>query len=238
MRSTSHILHRLCFRSTGVATTCSKSFCLIENTNLEKEKKESCHPVQSISFFPNICWFTTWFLTSSLFIWIIHYLSYCQILSLHQIDFLYILWYSYTTYSDSSMFHHSFSVTDLNHFLISTSISSSLNVRLQFESEILRNTFEHFRFSKTFLLAKLKFYTDLRKFLNLKCSMFSLEYYWNQVRSRTCQNVQTENDRIRTRSRSAAKTKKSMMKCNHKFRVWTIMIDGWRKWSLKKIIWS
>ena len=82
-----------------------------------KRKKESCHPIQSISFFPNICWFTRWFLTSSLFIWIIHYLYYSQILSFNRKDFLYILLDSYTTYSDSSMFHHSFSVTDLNHFL-------------------------------------------------------------------------------------------------------------------------
>ena len=169
MRCTSHILHRICFRSTGVATTCIKSFCLIENTNLKKEKRNHVTPFNRYHFFPNICWFTRWFLTSSLFIWIIHYLSYSQILSLHQMDYLYILLDSYTTYSDSSILHHSFSVTDLNHFLISTSITLFLNVRFQFESEKFRYTFEHFRFSKTFLLAKHEFYSVLRKCLNLKC---------------------------------------------------------------------
>ena len=170
MRSTSHILHRICFRSTGVATTCIKSFCLIENTNLEKEKRNHVTPFNRYHFSQISADLYGWFLTSSLFIWIVHYLSYSQILSLHQMDFLYIsFWIHIRRYSDSSMFHHSFSVTDLNHFLISTSISSSLNVHLQFESEKFRYSLEHFRFSKTFLLAKHEFYTDLRKFWNLKC---------------------------------------------------------------------
>ena len=134
----------------------------------KKKKRYQVTPFNRYHFFPNIWWFTRWFHTSSLFIWIFHYLSYSQILSLHQVDFLYILLDSKTTYSDPSMFHHSSSVTDLNHFLISTSITLFLNVCSQFESEKFRFNFEHFRSSKTFLLAKHEFYTDHRKFLNLK----------------------------------------------------------------------
>ena len=169
MRSTSHILHRICFLKYRSRYHVYQVFLFDWEYEFRKRKKGSCHPVQSISFFPNICWYFTWFLTSSLHLNHSLFILQSNIIVTPNGFFIYILLDSYTTFSDSSMFHHSFSVTDLNHFLISTSISSFLNVRLQFESEKFRYTLEHFRSSKTFLLAKHEFYTDLREFFNLKC---------------------------------------------------------------------
>ena len=204
-----------------------------------KRKKESCHPIQSISFSQifadllggfllalsssessTICLTVKYYRYTKCFFFIYPFRFINDVFGFFNVPSLFLCNGSESFFWTQLQFHH-----------LWMSVSNSNRKNFDIRSNILD-------FEKLFYLRSMNSTLTWGNFQIWNVPKFSWEYHRNQVQSRTCKNVQTENDRIRTRSRSVAKTYKSMMKCNHKFRVWTIMIDGWRKWLLKNIIWS
>ena len=243
LRSTSHILHEIIFRSSGVAVIRISilSFC-IERIRIKKKRNHII--LINRNLFSDICWFTLWFAIYSLFHGIDYFISYIRVISNRL--FIYSFWSIYNVFEFfifpshflrngyESIFDFFFtSQFQIHHLRISVSNSS-------------RNKFDilsifYFFFKKTFLFSKLIFSTYFRNILNLNFPKILVKRSWKSSAfqaiffnlisclqfclHKKTQNTQTENDRIRSISRSIAKTLKSMMKCNHKFRVWTIMYD-------------
>ena len=135
--------------------------------------------------FPDICWFIWWFPIYSLFLGINYFTSYIRVIS----NRLSIYFFdSYATSSNSSFFHHSFSVTDMNRsstFILSLNFKFSI---FEYQSpiwvEIRLIYFRFFYFQNHFYSQNLYSPISSGKIWIWTFTKFLWEYHENQVYSR------------------------------------------------------